>query len=237
MNNSQSTLALGQAPHDIGRRIVLSGLLGAYAASLIPWALAQPVANAEQGAFLGVSVILVGRQMLDTAHAKRLYEALVAADAGFPAAAQALHKVLTDEKSPLAPVAQNIARAWFMGIVGSGEKALNAQIVQDFLKPLPMPTALTVAGPKNQAEEPTMADNLSADFVVIGSGIIGSIAAHKLAKVGASVLILEAGPRIGRDEIVARRSDWMSPYPSVDSAPHPIYQPKDIRMVGGTTWH
>ena len=104
-----------------------------------------------------------------------------------------------------------------------------------------------------------MADNLSADFVVIGSGIIGSLAARKLAQAGASVLILEAGPRIERDDIVARfrnsprRSDWMSPYPSVASAPHPIYQPQDngylvqagpypypaeyIRMVGGTTWH
>lgn len=139
------------------RRTVLGGLLGAYAASLIPWALAQPVANAEQGAFLGVSALLAGRQTLDAAQARRLYEALVADDAGFPAAAQALlklindrkidpaelHKVLTDEKSPLAAVAQNIARAWFMGIVGSGDKAraiayeeaLNAQIVQDFLKP------------------------------------------------------------------------------------------------------
>lgn len=144
-------------PSFLRRRTVLGGLLGAYAASLIPWALAQPVANAEQGAFLGVSALLVGRQTLDAAQAKRLYDALVADDAGFPAAAQALltlindrkidpaelHKVLSDEKSPLAPVAQNIARAWFMGIVGSGEKAralayedaLNAQIVQDFLKP------------------------------------------------------------------------------------------------------
>lgn len=157
MNDPLNTLPPGTAQRDPRRRIILGGLLGAYAASLIPWALAQPVANAEQGAFLGVSAILAGRQTLDTAQAKRLYDALVADDAGFPAAAQALltlinnrkidpaelHKVLTDEKSPLASVAQNIARAWFMGIVGSGEKAralayedaLNAQIVQDFLKP------------------------------------------------------------------------------------------------------
>lgn len=105
-----------------------------------------------------------------------------------------------------------------------------------------------------------MADTTtSPDFVIIGSGIIGSIAAKKLVQAGASVLILEAGPRVSRDEIVARfrnsprRSDWMSPYPSVPHAPHPIYQPKDsgylvqagpypypaeyIRMVGGTSWH
>lgn len=157
MKNSPSTLPPDPAPRDPQRRIVLAGWLGAYAASLIPWALAQPVTSVEQGAFLGVSAILAGRQMLDTAQAKRLYDALVADDAGFPVAVQTLltlindrridpaqlHQVLTDEKSPLAPVAQNIARAWFMGIVGSGEKAralayedaLNAQIVQDFLKP------------------------------------------------------------------------------------------------------
>ena len=78
-----------------------------------------------------------------------------------------------------------------------------------------------------------MADDSSADFVVVGSGIIGSLVARKLAQAGASVLILEAGPRVTRDEIVARfrnsprRSDWMSPYPSVASAPHPIYEPED----------
>lgn len=104
-----------------------------------------------------------------------------------------------------------------------------------------------------------MADNLSADFVVVGSGIIGSLVARKLALAGASVIILEAGPRVTREELVARfrnsprRSDWMSPYPSVPWAPHPIYQPEPnnhivqagpypyaaeyIRQVGGTTWH
>ncbi|RJG00435.1 GMC family oxidoreductase [Noviherbaspirillum sedimenti] len=104
-----------------------------------------------------------------------------------------------------------------------------------------------------------MADQLTADFIVIGSGIIGSLAARKLALAGASVIILEAGPRVTRDELVARfrnsprRSDWMSPYPSVPWAPHPIYLPADngyleqagpypylaeyIRQVGGTSWH
>lgn len=104
-----------------------------------------------------------------------------------------------------------------------------------------------------------MADSLSADFVVIGSGIIGSLAARKLALAGASVLILEAGPRVTRAELVARfrnsprRSDWMSPYPPAPWAPHPVYLPEPnnhivqagpypyaaeyIRQVGGTSWH
>lgn len=104
-----------------------------------------------------------------------------------------------------------------------------------------------------------MADPTSADFVVVGSGIIGSIVARRLAEAGASVLILEAGPRVTRGEIVVRfrnsprRSDWMSPYPPAPWAPHPIYRPvpnnhivqagpypyaaEYIRQVGGTTWH
>ncbi|HEV2593783.1 MAG TPA: GMC family oxidoreductase [Sphingomicrobium sp.] len=104
-----------------------------------------------------------------------------------------------------------------------------------------------------------MPDLTAADFVIIGSGIIGSTVARKLAQAGASVLILEAGPRVTRAEIVARfrnsprRSDWMSPYPPAPWAPHPIYQPQSnnylvqagpypyeaeyVRQVGGTTWH
>ncbi len=76
-----------------------------------------------------------------------------------------------------------------------------------------------------------MSEQLSADFVVIGSGIIGSNTAHRFLKQGASVIILEADPRVTRDEIVARfrnstrKSDRMSPYPSVPWAPHPVYQP------------
>jgi len=104
-----------------------------------------------------------------------------------------------------------------------------------------------------------MAEPSSADFVVIGSGIIGALTARKLVLAGASVLILEAGPRVTRGELTARfrnsprRGDWISPYPPVPWAPHPIYLPKDngylvqagpypyaaeyIRQVGGTTWH
>ncbi|QMV52568.1 GMC family oxidoreductase [Ewingella americana] len=103
-----------------------------------------------------------------------------------------------------------------------------------------------------------MADTLKADVVVIGSGVAGGLVANELAKAGKNVLILEAGPRLSRWEIVenfrnqADKSDNMKPYPSTDYAPHPEANPSNnyliqkgehpydaqfIRVVGGTTWH
>ncbi len=144
------------APNPV-RRGVLAGLLGAYAASLIPWALAQPVADSDQGAFLAVSAILVGRSALDAAATKRLYDALLANDASFSASTRTLlnlinerkidplqlQQLLDDEKSPLAAIPRVIVSAWLLGIVGSGERArclafetaLNAVMVADVLKP------------------------------------------------------------------------------------------------------
>src|SRR5450830_1606014 len=78
-----------------------------------------------------------------------------------------------------------------------------------------------------------MSENTSADIVVIGSGIVGATLAHRLAKQGASVLMLEAGPRFDRGAIVAnfrnspRKDDFMSPYPFSPWAPHPQYKPSD----------
>jgi choline dehydrogenase-like flavoprotein len=99
----------------------------------------------------------------------------------------------------------------------------------------------------------------SADIVVIGAGIVGALAARRLAQQGVSVLILEAGPRLDRGRLVAAfrnspyKGNWMAPYPPSPWAPHPVYAPKDngylkqagpypypaeyIRAVGGTTWH
>ena len=141
----------GRGPLNPGRRMVLAGLLSASAAALIPWALAEPVANAEQGAFLGVSAMLVGRQVLDPALAKRLYDALVAQDAAFPANVRALLTLINAQglqaaglqaaldaaQSPLAALPRQIASAWYLGIVGTGEaavcvayeQALNAAVV------------------------------------------------------------------------------------------------------------
>lgn len=139
------------------RRQVLGGMLAAYTASLMPWALAQPIADDRQGAFLALSAIIAGRQSLDAAMAARLYKALSDAEPGFAEAAQALLKLiderkidpirlqatLDDEHSPLAALPRKIATAWFLGIVGAGdnartlayEHALNAEIVSDVLKP------------------------------------------------------------------------------------------------------
>ena len=104
-----------------------------------------------------------------------------------------------------------------------------------------------------------MAQTLSADIVIVGSGVCGALAARKLAASGASVLVLEAGPRIERDDIVRNfratpfKSDLSKPYPNSPFAPWPDYVPADngyleqvgpypylpqyLRMVGGTSWH
>jgi choline dehydrogenase-like flavoprotein len=72
------------------------------------------------------------------------------------------------------------------------------------------------------------------------------------------VILLEAGPRIPRWQIVENfrnspvKSDFATPYPSTPYAPHPEYAPANnyliqkgdypygsqyLRLVGGTTWH
>ncbi|MEX3816164.1 GMC family oxidoreductase [Paraburkholderia sp. BR13439] len=103
-----------------------------------------------------------------------------------------------------------------------------------------------------------MADTQQADIVVVGSGVAGALVAHQLALAGKSVIMLEAGPRMPRWQIVERfrnqvdKMDFMAPYPSSAWAPHPEYGPPNnylilkgehkfnsqyIRAVGGTTWH
>jgi fructose 5-dehydrogenase small subunit len=152
-----SVAANGDDPATPSRRQLLGGLLTAYTATLIPWALAQPAPHADRGAFTALSAILVGRQALDAAQTARLYDALAAADAHFPADVQALltlmnqrridplqwQSVLDTEHSPLAPLPRKIVSAWYLGVVGSGESArciayetaLNAVVVADVLKP------------------------------------------------------------------------------------------------------
>ena len=139
------------------RRTLLKALLGAWTASHIGFALAQPVTSPSQGEFLALSAFIAGQKALDGALAAALYQALSDHHPAFvdqisqllaliearhldPAA---LQSTLDTEQSPLAAVPRAIARGWFMGIVGSGaqarcvayDQALNAQMVIDVLQP------------------------------------------------------------------------------------------------------
>jgi choline dehydrogenase-like flavoprotein len=103
-----------------------------------------------------------------------------------------------------------------------------------------------------------MAETYEADVVIVGAGIAGTLVGHRLAKVGARVLILEAGPRVDRIAALrAYREDPAktpeSPYAAQPYAPRPTvldlrngYYVQDgagtfgstyERQVGGTTWH
>ncbi|MEL7429354.1 MAG: GMC family oxidoreductase [Pseudomonadota bacterium] len=97
-----------------------------------------------------------------------------------------------------------------------------------------------------------------ADVAIVGSGVGGALIAEGLARSGLKVLVLEAGVRFTRDEILSRqRSIWQqdnsSLYPDTDLAPRaspssvnryeivnhgPIeFGSYYLRGVGGTTWH
>ncbi|MDC3960476.1 GMC family oxidoreductase [Polyangium jinanense] len=102
-----------------------------------------------------------------------------------------------------------------------------------------------------------MGDQLTADVVIVGAGISGTILAHRLAKGGAKVLILESGPRVDRQKAIdTYRSALIkvpeSPFPRSTAAPGPavidlegyyvqegpdLFKSSYLRLVGGTTWH
>jgi choline dehydrogenase-like flavoprotein len=105
----------------------------------------------------------------------------------------------------------------------------------------------------------------SADIIVVGTGVVGCLIAELLLDAGHSVLMLEAGPRVARWQIVenfrnlspSARGDPDAPYPPAPWAPHPVwtgdtkeasylqvegpnaraYQQDYIRYAGGSTWH
>jgi len=101
----------------------------------------------------------------------------------------------------------------------------------------------------------------SADVVIVGSGVAGALVADRLVKKGVSVVILEAGPPVDRDQAVeifrqATAKVPESPYPSTAHAPRPSVLDIGVpgtgyfvqegpepfgstyeRVVGGTTWH
>ncbi len=102
-----------------------------------------------------------------------------------------------------------------------------------------------------------MAEPIKAHVVIVGAGVAGMLAAHHLAKTGAKVVVLEAGPSIRRGEAVQRYRTAVaktpeSPYPDTDYAPRPkvisldsyyvqegptFFKSTYERSVGGTTWH
>ncbi len=157
MADERTLAEMNSGPANPSRRRVLAGLLTAYTASLIPWALAQPVASPGHGAFMALSALLAGRRALDTGLGARLYRALGITYPHFAADAQALlaqinqqhidpaqlQQALDAAHSPLAPLPRRIMRAWCLGLVGEGEatrcvayeNALNAVVVADVLKP------------------------------------------------------------------------------------------------------
>jgi choline dehydrogenase-like flavoprotein len=97
----------------------------------------------------------------------------------------------------------------------------------------------------------------SADVVIVGSGVAGSLVAARLARAGLKVLILEAGPRVQRAAALAQYRGALikvpeSPYPEAPFAPRPrsdqpghyylqngpdTFASAYLRQVGGTTWH
>ncbi len=99
--------------------------------------------------------------------------------------------------------------------------------------------------------------DLSADVVIVGSGIAGGHSAFRLAGAGVRVLVLEAGPHLSRNQAVANfvanpEKGPNAPYPSVPYAPHPVDGKENdfyvqagpdqfvgsyTRILGGTTWH
>jgi choline dehydrogenase-like flavoprotein len=74
-----------------------------------------------------------------------------------------------------------------------------------------------------------MASDYSADVVVVGTGVVGCLIAEQALEAGLSVLMLEAGPRVDRWQIVEnfrnlppslRLFHWDAPYPPKPWAPH-----------------
>jgi choline dehydrogenase-like flavoprotein len=102
-----------------------------------------------------------------------------------------------------------------------------------------------------------MNDVLNADVVIVGSGVAGAMTGYSLARTGARVLILEAGPRVDRAKALMhfRASPTKgpnSPYPAHPMVPQPdsdaigayyvqagpdTFNTLQARVVGGTTWH
>jgi choline dehydrogenase-like flavoprotein len=95
------------------------------------------------------------------------------------------------------------------------------------------------------------------DVVIVGAGVAGALIGVRLAQAGARVALLEAGPRVDRDEAVnlyrgAIAKTPEAPYPPTAWAPRPdtldldgyfvqsgpeTFKSTYERRVGGSTWH
>jgi hypothetical protein len=139
------------------RRVVLAGMAAAFAATLIPSAGAETAPAAGRDAFVALSAIIAGPRAVDGPLARRLFDALQADDPSFAAAAGTLLDLVNEQHldsaglqqaldaghPELAALPRRVASAWFMGIVGKGEKArcvayesaLGSVIVADRLRP------------------------------------------------------------------------------------------------------
>ncbi|MHC1479011.1 GMC family oxidoreductase [Frateuria aurantia] len=110
-----------------------------------------------------------------------------------------------------------------------------------------------------------MSDTNQADLVVVGTGVVGCLIAEQALDAGLSVLMLEAGPRVERWQIVENyrnlpptsRLHFNAPYPPKPWAPHlesatdaqaaeylqlegpnaRAYRQGYVRYAGGATWH
>lgn len=102
-------------------------------------------------------------------------------------------------------------------------------------------------------------DVVEADVVIIGSGVAGALAAYRLASKGVRhIVVLEAGPRINRADVVkkfqtspafdtmygfpnapwAPRPDWTdAANPYIEKAGPAFLNQEYLRVVGGATWH
>lgn len=110
-----------------------------------------------------------------------------------------------------------------------------------------------MSGFGQEGQEP----EISADVLIVGSGVAGALVADRLARRGVRVVILEAGPVIRRGDALARYRNAPirtpdSPYENTPYAPMPsvldpqgyyvqdeppFFKSTYVRGVGGTTWH
>jgi fructose 5-dehydrogenase large subunit len=75
-----------------------------------------------------------------------------------------------------------------------------------------------------------MTSETSAEVIIVGTGVVGAVIAEQLLDAGHSVLMIEAGPRVSREEIVesfrnvplGAKGDTSAPYPPRPWAPHPF---------------